>query len=104
MQEYIKKIIKKVSFFTTQPDSDWRKVCIVLLILATGSLAWNVYFYFRIQEKIAESEVVQKSKVSIIGARQNEVQQIIEVYEKKKSAQATLITEKLLRLEDPSVL
>ncbi len=104
MQEYIKKIVKKISFFTTQPDLDWRRMCAILLILATASLVWNVYFYFNIQDKIAKSEIVQKSKVNIIGAKQNEVQEIIGVYEKKKSAQAALITEKLFRLEDPSVL
>lgn len=104
MQELCNKFLKKVSFVTTQPESDWKKIFSLLLILAVCSFGWNVYFYYNIQGKIKESEVVQKVRSGTVGARQDEVQEIINMYEKKKALQSTLITNKSFRLEDPSVL
>ncbi len=104
MQELLTKFLKKVSFVTTQPESDWKKISSLLLILALCSFGWNVYFYFNIQNKIQESEVVQRTRSGLVGARQDEVQEIINMYEKKKALQSSLITNKSFRLEDPSVL
>lgn len=104
MKDIFKKILQKVSFFTTNPDTDWRRMTVVLLIIALGSFAWNVYFYFEVQQQIAESEVVSKSRTSRVGAQNDEIQQVIEKYEKKKTDQASLISNKVYKLEDPSVL
>jgi CHASE3 domain sensor protein len=104
MQELLTKLLKKVSFVTTQPESDWKKIFLLLFILALCSFGWNVYFYYNIQDKIKESEVVQKARSGSVGARQDEVQEIINMYEKKKTLQSSLITNKSFRLEDPSVL
>ncbi len=104
MQETIKKIANKISFFTTHPDVDWRRMFTTLMVLTVFSVTWNIYFYFTIQDKIRESEITQKTRTGAVGAREDDVQDVINTYEKKKSIQSSLITDKVFRLEDPSVL
>ncbi|MBU3668782.1 MAG: hypothetical protein FGM57_02325 [Candidatus Taylorbacteria bacterium] len=104
MQESLKKIVQKISFFTTKPDVDWRRMFTILILVAVVSLGWNVYFYFVVQRQIAESEIVMKNKVGTSGAREDEVQEVVNQYEKRKADQTSLITNKSFKLEDPSVL
>ncbi len=104
MQEAIKKIVHKASFFTTHPDVDWKRMFTTLMVLTLFSIVWNIHFYFTIQDKIRESEITQKTRTGVVGAREDDVQEVINMYEKRKNTQSSLITDKVFRLEDPSVL
>ncbi len=104
MEEKIKKIIEQISFFTVTPDRDWKKMCIILGFLALCSFGWNVYFYFTVQADIKAAEIGGATKNLSIGAREDEIQEIISVYEKEKTEQMELILQKNLKLEDPSIL
>jgi uncharacterized protein YpmS len=86
MQDKLKEIIKKISIFTTDPDKDWRRLFIALICITVGVFAWSLFFYTKIQQDIADSELGRaKSPSTITTEQESELRDlIIELEEKKK--------------------
>lgn len=107
MQEQIKKIIKKASIFTTDPDKDWRRLFVGLVCLLLGVSVWSFFFYSQITTDIATSEVKQvKSVGAAVTEQEDELRTMVEKFESKKKRNEAIVggdsESLLLKLQDPS--
>ncbi len=84
MKNKINIYIKKLSFITAQPDSDWLRVFIILILLAAFSLGWNIYFYFSVKhdiENVVSNSVVKPSALG--PSTEEEMRDIIKKYDSR---------------------
>ncbi len=104
MQDKVKEILKRFSFVTNQPESDWPKLFLCLVLIGIVSLVWNIYFYFAVQADIAASENSSRTRAAAIATKEDEIREVIQTFEDKKANQTKLLESKSYKLEDPSVL
>lgn len=104
MREKIKELLQKISFVTNRPEVDWPRMFTILVVIGFFSVAWNVYFYFMVQANIAASESASKDRISSAITREDEIKDVIQIYEDKKTKQSKLFESQTYKLEDPSVL
>lgn len=85
MQDKIKKIPQYISFYTTNPDTDWKRMflytCVVVLLI----IGWSLSFYTIVKKDIQESEVLKTTKTGgVVLESETSLQSVISVMEEKK--------------------
>jgi hypothetical protein len=104
MKDKLNEILKKISFVTNAPEVDWPRMFTILVLIGCFSVAWNVYFYYIVQAGIAASESASKDRAAATMTREDEIKDVIKMYEDKKIKQTKLLESPIYKLEDPSVL
>lgn len=91
LKNKIKSVMKKFSFVTTHPDSDWMKVFGLLFIIALLSLCWNIYFYFSVKHDITVSSQATEVKVETGATAEEQINEVIDIYETRGTAHRSVI-------------
>ena len=107
MQEKLKQIFKGASMFTTNPDSDWRRLFLGLILIILGLMTWSFFFYAQVKQDIEDSGAQKvRSTGGVSSAQEDELRDLILELETKKSANGGVIdgsyVPAVLKTSDPS--
>lgn len=107
MQDKIKQIFIRASIFTTDPDRDWRRLFIGLVIIVLGISIWSFNFYAQINQDIKASEVKRpKNAGSVVSEQKDELHSLVIELEAKKAKSEAVIrgeySSAVSKIVDPS--
>lgn len=103
MQDKIKTYLKRLSFVSGHPQTDWQKLFLVFIFLGLVSLAWNIYFFFSVRSEIEASDRAASSAEGRLSTEQEDkLRKVIESYEAKKARNAEILQKGVPALEDPA--
>jgi ribonuclease HI len=72
MQDKITKILKQASIFTTDPDKDWRRIFVGLIVITVSVSVWSFFFYRQVNQDIQVSETKRPKNAGAVVAAYGE--------------------------------
>ncbi len=98
-----KEILEGLKIITRHPNRNWRKVFIVLALLALISLVWNIFFFFEVRSAIMQADISSSLPFVSGDAKDSEISKTLKMYEEKKARFEKLYNNRPEVLEDPAV-
>ena len=92
MNDKLKKISEYMSFYTTNPDSDWKRLFTYMSIAVGLILCWSLYFYIIVKKDIHESETLKVPRsAGIVLESENSLKNVITVMEEKRLQNSAIL-------------
>lgn len=92
MQDKLNKIKEKISFYTTNPDNDWKRLFVYIVIAVLLVMVWSLYFYLIVKKDIHDSEVIRTPRSGgVVLESENDLQSVISSMEAKKEKNLKII-------------
>jgi hypothetical protein len=73
MQDKITKILKQASIFTTDPDKDWRRIFVGLIVITVSVSVWSFFFYRQVNQDIQVSETKRPKNAGAVVAERSTI-------------------------------
>lgn len=107
MQDKITKILKQASIFTTDPDKDWRRIFVGLIVITVSVSVWSFFFYRQVNQDIQVSETKRpKNAGAVVVEQGDELRRLISDLELKKAKNEAVVkgeyVELVQKIIDPS--
>jgi hypothetical protein len=86
MKYTLTEYIQKISIYTTDPDTDWKRIFSVLLIVLLGVSIWSFSFFSQIRNGIIDFEnQAPKNPGELLMYSETKLIHLFESIQKKKS-------------------
>ena len=84
MHNNLVNFFKKVSFFSTDVDRDWRVMFSILVLTLVVLLGWNVYFFQEVSSEITTSDTIRsKGTMSVANEQEDLLKKTIATFDVK---------------------
>lgn len=84
MHNNLIKYIKKISFYSTDADHDWRIMFSVLAVALIVLLGWSIYFSQKVNDDISAADLVKpKGTMSLANEQEDLLKKTITIFEAK---------------------
>ncbi len=108
MKYTLTEYIQKISIYTTDPDTDWKRIFSVLLIVLLGVSIWSFSFFSQIRNGIIDFEnQAPKNPGGVIDVQRNEIDSFIREYSEKEKFNKGIVDgtyiPSVVEIRDPSL-